>query len=260
MDVLDLVCAAPLDPSVPIPLYRQLKDRILQVIAARAVDPEHPLPSEQELCRALGLSRGTVRRCFDELAREGRVVRRRGLGTFARWPDEGEDISTALNFSGQVRSAGGEPSSRLLELAAVSAREREARQLLVAEGTPLWQVVRVRMADGVPQQYVTAWVPQDLVPELSREQVEGTGSLYASIAASTGKLPARALEAYEACTLAAGEARALGLRSGAPALRCVRQTLDGEGLPFETSIILMPAALSRFVLDVSAEGVVYRRA
>lgn len=259
MDLLALVASTPLDPSAPTPLYRQLKERLLQVIAARAVDPAQPLPSEAELCRELGLSRGTVRRCFDELAREGRVVRRRGLGTFACWPEDTEDISTALNFSGQVRSMGEEPSSVLLELSLVPAKEREARLLQVAEGTPLWRIVRVRRANNIPQQYVTAWVPQDLVPQLERSQVEGTGSLYAAIASGSGKLPARALEAYEACTLVTGEAKALGLKTGAAALKCVRQTLDQGGLPFETSVIVTPAAQARFVLDVTAEGAAYRR-
>ena len=71
MDVLALVCAPPLDPAAQAPLYRQLKDRILQVIAARAVGPDQPLPSEQELCRAFGPSVRRVEFAFTPAGRDG---------------------------------------------------------------------------------------------------------------------------------------------------------------------------------------------
>jgi len=71
-----------IDPDLPIPLYRQLGD----VLRARLKDGEFPVgalfPSEPQLCELYGVSRITVIRALNELARAGLLVRRRGLGTF----------------------------------------------------------------------------------------------------------------------------------------------------------------------------------
>jgi GntR family transcriptional regulator len=48
------------------------------------IAPGSALPSEPELCAQHGISRTTVRRALDRLEREGRIVRRRGSGTYAR--------------------------------------------------------------------------------------------------------------------------------------------------------------------------------
>lgn len=66
------------------PLYVQLKHRIALLIASQAFDTKTPLPRELEICARLELSRATVRRCFQDLVIEGRVVRKRGQGTFIK--------------------------------------------------------------------------------------------------------------------------------------------------------------------------------
>ena len=82
MDALTAIAREPLDSTSDTPLYRQLEDRILQVIASRMLGENDPLPPELAIGSALGLSRATVRRCFEDLVEDGRVVRRRGRGTW----------------------------------------------------------------------------------------------------------------------------------------------------------------------------------
>src|SRR5689334_3095175 len=79
---------SPAIPSRPLPrvpgtsLHRQLflvlRDQILSgVLAAKAA-----LPKEEDLCEQFGVSRITVRRALSDLAAQGLVQRRHGLGTF----------------------------------------------------------------------------------------------------------------------------------------------------------------------------------
>jgi GntR family transcriptional regulator len=67
------------DPDAP--LYRRLCTALAQVIASHGSDGGHTLPSERKLSETLGLSRVTVRRALEDLAREGRVRRRQGAQT-----------------------------------------------------------------------------------------------------------------------------------------------------------------------------------
>jgi GntR family transcriptional regulator of arabinose operon len=65
-----------------LPAYEKIKVKLVQQIEARALQPGDRLPSENELCRAFGVSRITAVRALTELARAGIVVRKQGLGTF----------------------------------------------------------------------------------------------------------------------------------------------------------------------------------
>ncbi len=114
MDVMGTLEREPLDPGSEVPLYLQLKERILQVMATHALDGQTPLPTEQEISRRLGLSRGTVRRCFRDLVDEGRVVRRRGLGTFVAHPRGARGMDIAFSFTAEVTALGMRPSSEVL--------------------------------------------------------------------------------------------------------------------------------------------------
>lgn len=73
---------ANIDRSSPIPIHHQLKTLIQEQIEGRVWLPGERIPTEQELCRLYDISRSPVRQALNELARDGLLVRRPGLGTF----------------------------------------------------------------------------------------------------------------------------------------------------------------------------------
>lgn len=106
IDMISFLASEPFDRSGDTPLYVQLKHRIALLIASQAFDTKTPLPRELEICERLELSRATVRRCFQDLVIEGRVVRKRGQGTFIKPQTSAPGIDLALNFSARMREAG----------------------------------------------------------------------------------------------------------------------------------------------------------
>lgn len=74
--------AANLDRTSPIPLYRQIKEVILEWMRCGELMPGARLPPERELVRRFGVSRLTVRQAISELASEGVVYRIQGSGTY----------------------------------------------------------------------------------------------------------------------------------------------------------------------------------
>jgi DNA-binding LacI/PurR family transcriptional regulator/DNA-binding transcriptional regulator YhcF (GntR family) len=63
-------------------VYPQVRDSILRQLEAHKYTPGTRLPTDVEYASELRVDRLTVSRALNELAREGRVVRRRGAGTF----------------------------------------------------------------------------------------------------------------------------------------------------------------------------------
>lgn len=252
MDILTTLSSRPLDLDSSVPLYQQLKARMLEVIATRALGEGTPLPTEEQIASALGLSRGTVRRCFQDLVDEGRVVRRRGQGTFVTYRRAGHDITTAFNFTAEMSALGMRASSKVLSLRRRAAKGGIARRLAIPDDAEVWEIRRLRLADDKPMQVVTAYVPCTECPELTRESLES--SLYALIAEASGRMPAKAEELYEAVNLDKSEARALEVPDGTAALRIIRTTYDSAGLPFEASVIVLRADRNRFMLTLDANG------
>ena len=89
-----------------IPVYRQLVDRIRSNIKSGVMDNGLQLPTVRELSQQLGVALGTVKRAYDELAKEGLVQQVQGKGTFVSYrridPDSRKEramaaIDTMLN-------------------------------------------------------------------------------------------------------------------------------------------------------------------
>lgn len=72
----------PIDSANPTPLYLQLKSQLIEEILLGRYGPDERLPTEHELCERYGISRTPVTRALAELAEEGVLRRRRGIGTF----------------------------------------------------------------------------------------------------------------------------------------------------------------------------------
>lgn len=96
------------------PLYRQLADRIAELIADGSLRAHSVLPPERTLAAALAMSRGTIVRAYDELADAGALSRVRGSGTVVA----GRPIGTAARFEqfvGERLWMNGEASVDLLK-------------------------------------------------------------------------------------------------------------------------------------------------
>ena len=71
-----------LQPSSPVPVYRQITDQISYQIAAGTLRPGDKLPSVRDLAKQLPANQNTVLKAYDLLARDGLLQRKQGNGTF----------------------------------------------------------------------------------------------------------------------------------------------------------------------------------
>lgn len=256
MDALALISHDALDESSSVPLYRQLKHRILQLIATGTLTVGERLPTEQALCEAFGLSRATVRRCFQDLVEEGYVTRRRGRGSVVAKPEESSRLDTIyqqVSTSSAIRRSGVRPTSRFLGIRDVPAAGPTARSLGVEDGASLWEINRLRLADERPVVHELAYVPRSLCPHLGESDLEDT-SLYQRIAEESGELSSRIEEHVEAIVVDRREARLLQVPQGSAALRIIARSLNAQGRPIEASIGIARADRLRLEVAYDIDG------
>jgi GntR family transcriptional regulator len=71
-----------IDPADPRPVYRQIVEEIHRAVAVGVIRPNEALPPAATLARDLKVNINTVQHAYRQLAAEGMVMSRRGLGTF----------------------------------------------------------------------------------------------------------------------------------------------------------------------------------
>lgn len=73
------------DPSLEVPIYKQLVDIIRNAVKKGELVSGQKLPTVQEMSEELSVARGTIKRAYDELEREGLVEKAQGSGTFIKY-------------------------------------------------------------------------------------------------------------------------------------------------------------------------------
>ena len=86
------------------PLYSQVYDRIRERVESGMYPPGAALPSEARLGEEFGVSLITVRRAIQELALDGLVERRQGLGNFVQEPGQRPVVVGMSSFTSDVAS------------------------------------------------------------------------------------------------------------------------------------------------------------
>ena len=86
------------NPQLDIPIYQQLVDQIRAASRSGALTAGDQLPTVQELSEQLGIAKGTIKRAYDELERDGFVEKVQGRGTFlcSRPQDSGSRKDQAM--------------------------------------------------------------------------------------------------------------------------------------------------------------------
>ena len=195
----------------PIPFYHQVYLDMRALIDDGGWPVGHQVPPERQLAGQYGVSVITVRRALDELAREGRLERTRGRGTFVLAPRIDRALDEPLTFTEEMQTRGLDAETRLVEARPESAGEAVAAALQLRPGAPTLFLERLRLADGEPLLLEQVHLPAERFPGLLASDIE-RNSLYGLLTERYGTEIARARETFEPVLLRAREAKLLGLK------------------------------------------------
>jgi GntR family transcriptional regulator len=167
-----------LEELVSEPYYLQLQRQVEFLIRSGALPAGSSLPSERDMAALLGISRVTVKHCYDELRRANLLITKGRRG--GTWVQGVPRVSPVLHdlkgFTDEMRELGRAPSACVLERAVVSDR-MAASMFGRSSSAEFLRLVRLRLADGIPMSREIAWYDLSLAPPLA--DWPGEGSTYA---------------------------------------------------------------------------------
>ena len=144
--------------------YLQVKHFILEKIAGGALRAGERVPSENELTRALTVSRMTANRALRELAAEGLLVRVPGVGTFVAAQRVHAHPLEVRNIADEIRSRGHAYRVRVFALDSLPATRELAERCGVRAGSPLDYSLLTHFEDGAPLQVEERYVNPQVAP------------------------------------------------------------------------------------------------
>ncbi len=229
-----------------IPLYLQLKEYLLKSIETE-YRPGDRLPSEGEIERQYGVSRITVRKAIEELAREGIVSKKQGKGTFVMEPKVLYDANTIGSLTQRLAKENRQLSTRSIEYILIT-DEHHVKDMLGCKRLLL--IKRFRVLDGKPFAIMHNYICADRVPQIeSRFTIE---SLYTFYQETYGIVFAKAEEIVEARAATREQARMLEIEENAPLLSLQRLSFGPDGEAIEFSDILIKANMYKHKIHLSA--------
>ncbi|MGH8294878.1 MAG: GntR family transcriptional regulator [Steroidobacteraceae bacterium] len=205
--------------------YYRLYELLSAALRDGTIAPESALPSEPELCGRHGISRTTVRRALDRLEREGRIVRRRGSGTYAG-PQRAVsrfslDLHALRETLAELEACTTATTLRFDPAPVPAPLVATAPEI----GVTAYLLERLRCGQGQPLSLTAAYLPEPIARRLGRPIrsrasilaiLDRLGPPTAAVRCSTGAVPADA-----------NAARALEVPLGSPLLR-VRAVMADE--------------------------------
>ena len=208
------------------PLYLRLGRAIEAAIDSGRLGPGDSLPPEREIAGRTGLSRVTVRKAVQSLVLSGRLVQRRGSGTFVapRMERLEQALSRLTSFSEDMARRGKAVRSVWISRQIRPATPEEMMALGLTAEDRVANIERVRHADGVPLAIERAVLPTAILPDPAAVDA----SLYAALAARELR-PCRAVQRLSATNLAAADAALLAVAPGAAGLRIERISYLASG-------------------------------
>ena len=244
--------APSIDPADPRAVYQRIADDLRTQILGGELAPGSPLPSEAELVRQYGSSRGPVRQAINLLRSEGLIDSHQGRGVYVRQRPTLRRLSIDGVADGgrEARDAAGGLGGELevRRYAPIAAPAEVAERLGLPEGGRVLARSFRFLVEGRPAQLADSYVPYDLVKGTPVEDPGNEpwpGGTLAQLR-SLGVEVREVTEDVATRTPTPDEVRELGLRPGMPVFEVTR-TIHATDRPVVTSRLVI--AGDRYVLS-----------
>ncbi|WP_066370847.1 GntR family transcriptional regulator [Neobacillus fumarioli] len=220
-----------INKNSPIPIYYQLGEQIKALIEKGELKPGDALPPEREFAEKYQISRMTVRQAFTKLVNEGYLYRMQGKGTFVAERKIEQLLQGVTSFSEDMKARGLEPSSELIRFEMHPSAAPIAEQLSIDESDPVYEIERIRLADGVPMALETSYLPVKLVKGLTEQIVNQ--SIYSYIEEELHLKIDSATQVIESSIASQKDANLLKINIGAPVMLIQQNSYLKDGTPVE---------------------------
>lgn len=239
-----------LDKHVPIPLYFQLKELIVEEIKSGLYPVDSLIPTEKELSEQFDISRTTVRQAITELVQEGWLYRVKSKGTFiARQKIKQDFLQRLETFREQMKRIGLEPSTEVLDFKVSKASYEVAENLRIEEGEQVIYLFRRRFGDGEPVVTVETYLPYDKCAFIKDQDFEKV-SLYDVLSAREETRIFSAKRLVEAVEANNSDVQYLHVRKGSPIQLVHTVSVNKADAALEYSIARYRGDASSFQLYV----------
>lgn len=238
-------------------MAQALHEQAAEYIRGRIQSGEYPvgsqIPTENELCALLGVSRPTLRQALDTLAREGWLMRVKGRGTFVTEPKvTHESTRFVTGYRAESEKNHRTLRTRVLDLAVERAPEAATRELQLPAGAKVTRLVRLRHLEGyrnnAPVVYTTLYVPHKLFPDMA--QLDFTDLSFYEVMAGRGLEVRHASRRLEVVPPPAEVAAQLEISPFEPTILITSTGLTGDGKRVEYTESYYPAGSSSFLIEV----------
>jgi GntR family transcriptional regulator len=229
--------------------YGALAAALRERVIAGEWPPGSAIPAEQTLAAEHGVALGTMRRALELLVQQGLIERIHGRGTFVRAGLTGASMMRFFRFgdrSGEV------PASRIVSRQVAHLPAEPARALGLAKGEQALKLRRLRSLGGEPCLLEELWLPLPQFQALAEGDPQDWGDLlYPLYAARCGVHVHRAIDDIRFDTLAASDARPLGLPAGHACAKVIRQAFDLAGRCIEYRITRGDAHAFHYTISIT---------
>ncbi len=200
------------------PMYQQMNEILRELLRSGEFAEGDQFLTERQIAERFQVSRPTANKVLGGMVSEGLLEFRKGVGTFVCLPRLNFDVQALISFTDNAKEAGRKPSSRVLQCRQIPASEAEpevAVKLRIASNQMIFAMTRLRLADGIPVILEKRWLPLDIFPGLTRQDLRG--SFYDLCRNKFGLRVSESDQTIRAVILRGKEALTLETRSGSPA-------------------------------------------
>lgn len=221
-----------LDMQKSTPLYQQLENEIKSLIQNDHLQAGDKIPAERKICQELGISRMTVHRALDNLAKAGWLDKAQGSGTYVREGYEASTISPLVSLSAQLNETNHQLKTEIKEVKVREADQKIAEKLDLQVGDKVNSFIRIRWVEAKPLLQEKIYIPWELAPGLL-DVLTADNSLYQILQQKYNLALGRAEATVKAVVIQDELADRLDMESGNLGLYFDQLTYLLDGQPVE---------------------------
>ena len=213
-----------LNPEYPTPLYFQLFSLLKGMILEGTFAYGDSIPTEKDLAVAFNVSRITAKRSMDELANEGLIERRRGVGSHVVYKYVPKPVQAPLvGMLQEIESMARNSSAQILQCGMLKPPRFIRDEMELDADSSALHLRRVRERNGLKFGYYTSWTTGVEMPS-NPELFETEPRL--SYFRSKGLEITHVTQTLSAVAASEEVMQALAVKEGAPLLSLTRRSYN----------------------------------